>query len=256
MKKLHIYDLFIGFLALMISLMLLTDILLTIPLRVTLTFYYTEHIVKILFLGDILYYLIFNRNIKKKGSHFVLDLLSVIPLSSYMAIMKFLTPDYYFHDSTLFQIIRFLMVIIYFIKFKFRVTEEIKENRVYLLLIISTLIIIVGAVLISLVEGISLSDAIWWSFVTFTTVGYGDIVLKTQLGRGIAVILMFIGIGFIGVTTTALALYILEGPYKDKCHNNKVVDGLKDMLDNYNSLSDEDIDEISRVLKSLRNKDK
>lgn len=45
------------------------------------------------------------------------------------------------------------------------------------------IIIVIGAVIISTIEGISLEDALWWSFVTFTTVGYGDVLLKTQLGR-------------------------------------------------------------------------
>ena len=50
----------------------------------------------------------------------------------------------------------------------------------------------------------SIGDALWWSFVTFTTVGYGDILLKTQLGKSIAVLLMIIGIGVIGVITTSI----------------------------------------------------
>jgi len=41
-------------------------------------------------------------------------------------------------------------------------------------------------------------DAVWWSAVTSTTVGYGDISPVTTEGRVIAMFLMFYGVGFAG----------------------------------------------------------
>jgi voltage-gated potassium channel len=43
-----------------------------------------------------------------------------------------------------------------------------------------------------------LPDAMWWSFVTLTTVGYGDIIPVTAGGRIIASITMTVGIGIFG----------------------------------------------------------
>ncbi|MGM0790023.1 MAG: potassium channel family protein [Bacillota bacterium] len=47
----------------------------------------------------------------------------------------------------------------------------------------------------------SFEDALWWSIVTTTTVGYGDLYPQTTVGRIIASFLMFVGIGLIGVIT-------------------------------------------------------
>lgn len=48
------------------------------------------------------------------------------------------------------------------------------------------------------------SDALWMSLVTTATVGYGDLVPQTLLGRYIAVSLMFLGICFMGLITTSM----------------------------------------------------
>lgn len=53
-------------------------------------------------------------------------------------------------------------------------------------------------------------DAVWWSFVTVTTVGYGDFFPVTSWGRVIAVLLMVGGIAVVGVTTATLASWIIE----------------------------------------------
>ena len=50
-------------------------------------------------------------------------------------------------------------------------------------------------------------DALWWAIVTATTVGYGDISPATTEGRLIAVVLMLVGIGVIGVFTATVATY-------------------------------------------------
>lgn len=53
-------------------------------------------------------------------------------------------------------------------------------------------------------------DAIWWAFVTITTVGYGDFFPVTTLGRFIAAGLMIAGIALIGSVTATIASWIIE----------------------------------------------
>ena len=49
------------------------------------------------------------------------------------------------------------------------------------------------------------SDAIWWAFVTITTVGYGDRFPITNVGRLIGMAVMMVGVGLFGVLTGYLA---------------------------------------------------
>jgi voltage-gated potassium channel len=48
-------------------------------------------------------------------------------------------------------------------------------------------------------------DGVWWAVVTVTTVGYGDIYPSTVAGRLVAMVLMFVGIGFLAVLTAMIA---------------------------------------------------
>jgi voltage-gated potassium channel len=56
-------------------------------------------------------------------------------------------------------------------------------------------------------EFATVGDALWWGIVTLTTVGYGDIVPKTAVGRWAAVMVMITGIAVLGVLAGALASF-------------------------------------------------
>ncbi|MFE0099964.1 potassium channel family protein [Streptomyces sp. NPDC059009] len=61
----------------------------------------------------------------------------------------------------------------------------------------------------------TLGDAVWWSFTTMTTVGYGDHAPTTGLGRILAVGLMLSGIALLGVVTANIAAWFIARFEKD-----------------------------------------
>lgn len=56
----------------------------------------------------------------------------------------------------------------------------------------------------------SFADSLWWSVVTLTTVGYGDLSPSTLPGRLGAVFLMFVGVAFLGTIAATLASFLVD----------------------------------------------
>ena len=72
---------------------------------------------------------------------------------------------------------------------------------------------IIGGLLVRLTDPDTFSnvwEGLWWSIQTVTTVGYGDVVPASTPGRLIAAVVMIGGIGFITVTTAAIASAFVE----------------------------------------------
>ncbi len=96
--------------------------------------------------------------------------------------------------------------------FRKMLTERLAQNVLLFTLVIALLLIFTIAALVLLAERgapnaniTTYSNAVWWGFVTITTVGYGDYYPVTTWGRTGAVILMFSGLGIIGVLSSYLA---------------------------------------------------
>ncbi len=77
----------------------------------------------------------------------------------------------------------------------------------------------------------SYPDALWWAIVTVTTVGYGDAYPVTAAGRAVAVVLMLVGIGLIGILTATIASYFVqEKADSEKADLNKRLDHIEELL--------------------------
>lgn len=129
-----------------------------------------------------------------------LDLLSSIPIITETRLFRF------FRIVRIFRIIKSIgsfKAIVNFIK------DEVKESIFGLLIFIQITGIFIITLLVLYIEKDAgniktAEDALWWTFVTITTVGYGDHYPVTNIGRFLAVILTILGI----VSFGALISYI------------------------------------------------
>lgn len=89
------------------------------------------------------------------------------------------------------------------------------ETAFLSLILITMIVVTTSAIVILQVEhgkGGSINtpaDALWWSVVTVTTVGYGDTYPVSPEGRLVAVALMAVGIGLFGTFTALVASWFV-----------------------------------------------
>ena len=94
--------------------------------------------------------------------------------------------------------------------------EAFRHRRFHYVALTAIVVVGLGAIGIFAVERgdnksiATIGDAFWWAIVTTTTVGYGDVSPVTTEGRLIAVALMVLGIGFIGVLTATITSFFLD----------------------------------------------
>jgi len=87
--------------------------------------------------------------------------------------------------------------------------------------IITVLVVIFSAIAVLSVETAPESniktaeDAIWWTIVTITSVGYGDRYPVTSEGRLIGVLVMIVGVGLFGTYTGYIASLFTAARKKD-----------------------------------------
>jgi ABC-type Na+ efflux pump permease subunit len=77
-------------------------------------------------------------------------------------------------------------------------------------------LVVVGAAAATLVEKMPFADALYFAFVTGLTIGYGDIVMHTPVGRLIALLIGFIGILFTGLMVAVLVHAVRESIEKSQ----------------------------------------
>jgi len=56
----------------------------------------------------------------------------------------------------------------------------------------------------------TIGDGLWWAIQTVTTVGYGDLVPTSTVGRLVAALVMVVGIGFLTVVTASITSAFIE----------------------------------------------
>lgn len=206
-------------------------------------FLYIDDLTLTIFTIDYLGRLAYSKNKWDFFTHNIVDLLAIIPFNSIFSTFRVFRMFRILRVLRLSRVFMFIRFIGVSGKFRKNILKFLKINGLVYLIVISILALIISAILYSLSEGISLSDSLWWAIVTATTVGYGDISPHTLIGRIASIILMFVGVGFIGTLTSSISSYFIQNHSSDNDNSDEILSKLNDLTKENKSLH-EDIQKL------------
>jgi len=190
----------------------------------------------------------------KRKWHFILenifDLLAILPLNAIFTVFRLGRIFRLAKLTKLLKLTRLLRIIGLTGKIERKISRFLRTNDLIYILYVNIFIVLVGSSILSVVEEKSFSDSLWWALVTVTTVGYGDIVPVSLFGKWLAVLLMLVGIGTIGMLTSSLTNFFV----KDNPDEQIKLDKLQDELSSQRILIEkqsEKIEELHRMIQNL-----
>ncbi len=125
-------------------------------------------------------------------------------------------------------------------------------------LLIAVVVLALGAHLVQVAEAeinpgySSYKDALWWAVVTATTVGYGDVLPVTVLGRGIAAVFMVLGVAVFGAVTAVVAAFFVEREREDE--DREVLEHLSDIHSSLRAM-EQRIESLESALRADRGRE-
>jgi voltage-gated potassium channel len=82
-------------------------------------------------------------------------------------------------------------------------------RRISIILLALVAVILIGTVLFSRFEGLSLFEALYFTIVTVATVGYGDITPTTVASKVLAIVVVLVGVGaFTGIVVNSTQFFV------------------------------------------------
>ncbi len=242
-----------GSLAIVAVILIISEMLISIPENILNIFEIIDTIIWIIFCVDYFIRLLISKDKLIFMKRNIIDLLSIIPFNAMFKILRIVRFTKLIKITRLTNIFKGTRILVLISKFQYRTREFLRTNNLKYAIYFVATIIILGAIGISIVEEISFGNALWWSFVTATTVGYGDVIPQTLSGRAIAVFLMIIGIGFVGLLTATIATFFITNSKKQKnTYKSDVIDDIKNKLDDFDSITKEELREMFKVLEVLK----
>ena len=212
-SKLRFFDIVIVVLSIYVLFALIIDSFFKLDPEVSKLLYLIDDLICVLFLYDFFYRFIKAPSKLKFLKWGWIDLISSIPTFEYLRYGRLI------RLIRIFRVLRAFRSVKYLTSHIFKTRTKGTFSTVSL---ISFLMLIFGSISILQVETVPESniktagDAIWWAFVTITTVGYGDRFPVTSAGRIIAAFLMITGVALFGTFTGFVAAWFMDGDKSNK----------------------------------------
>ena len=209
-------------------------------------------VVAILILLDFVIFRVRKEKTKGSNIHFIREnwayIVSIIPIT----FLSFnILQLYGFIDVLwLLVILRFYALIKVLLITGSKVREYPSKTKLDYATVVLLLVLIIGSFIFFIVERSvnpevpNYESAMWFSIISMTTVGYGDIVPVTLIGRIIGVIIILTGMGYVSLVTATLAYSFIDLFRKE---SNKAVNKVEKRVMTYEDKIDELLVKVDKL---------
>ena len=244
-----VYQIFIVLLALLSIILVILDLCGKISLASGALFW-TDTCILIIFAIDYIVRFILSKGKWQFFKQNIFDLLAIIPFNSIFSFFRFARVFRAAKLAKLAKLSKFTKLArltAVFGRFGTRAKNFLHTNGFIYVLYTSGVLVLTSSFIMMYAEGKSFFDALWWSIVTVTTVGYGDISPATGVGRVMAIVLMIFGIGFISMLTGTITTFFANRATENKSASK--AQELEEIISDMDSNEREKLLEIARILK-------
>lgn len=205
-QALHPINIVVFFLSLYVIVALIVDTFFPLSEEMSTLLHEIDYIICFIFFIDFLHRLFTAKSKWEYMRWGWIDLISSIPMNFFLAGRLF----------RIFQLIRVLRAIRsikylshYFLRNKIKSAFTSAAILAFLTIVFSAIGILQVERDAPGAKIVNAEDALWWAYVTITTVGYGDLYPVTTEGRMIAAVLMTVGVGLFGTFTAYVASWFV-----------------------------------------------
>jgi voltage-gated potassium channel len=203
-----------------------------------------DNVIIVIFIIDYVLRFAFSKDKKEFFKNNIIDLISSLPFNT---LFKALRVFKIFRLIKLTKLAKLSKLIALFTRIIKKLQPFLKTNNFIYVLYLTFTTMAIGTIGIHYIEKMDWENSIWWTIVTLTTVGYGDVSPKTSMGKFLAVFIMIVGIGFLSMLTSTIATYFLSSK-KEKV----IIDKEKKIID-ISHLDEKQIDKVVEYVNMVSN---
>ncbi len=185
----------------------------------------------------------------------IIDMIVIAPL-----FMMIWTQDLHNADTVILRVLRFTSILNMFHFYRssrvLRLLRDMSKEiwfEMMVIFILSLQCILIAWVLFYAIENgtnphvQNIFDGIWWSVITLTTIGYGDVYPITFWGRILGMILAMVGIGLVALPTG-----ILTSGFIRALRSEKKISQLADSLEEEEKEQDELLERVEEIETAIK----
>lgn len=127
----------------------------------------------------------------------------------------------FFGYAGILRTLRLLLIVGLLFNVSNTVLGVLSRNQIGQVLVVGLVFVLMSGILIAGIDPAVETpwDGIWWAWVTVTTVGYGDIVPESNIGRMFGAVLILMGVCLFSLLTAGFAAFFIseeEGKIEEK----------------------------------------